>query len=229
MGAIGTTLTTEIQRISKKEIRKATTGVKKAMTGLKKEVAELTKALRVVGKAAQASAKVKPVQELAGLEAGESKAARFTPKSIMSLRKRLGVSQAELAKLAGVSTGSVFHWEKGKAKPRGAGIAGLRKLRAIGKSEARAVLDAAKSIVAYVKTELETSIKPAPKAEKAIKAAKPRRARKAKTEAKPAPKAESAGKAKPVPKREAKPKRPKRKKPELKAEAVGKPEGGEKA
>jgi DNA-binding transcriptional regulator YiaG len=71
----------------------------------------------------------------------EIKNARFSPGLIQSLRKRLGITQKELAILAGVTVGAAHLWETGKFLPssekRGA-IVALRKLR---RREVRELLD----------------------------------------------------------------------------------------
>ncbi len=48
----------------------------------------------------------------------EVKKARFSPRLIKSLRKHLGVTQKEMATLAGVTVGAIFQWEKGIFEPR---------------------------------------------------------------------------------------------------------------
>ena len=54
---------------------------------------------------------------------------RVGPKSIKAQRKRLLLSQADLAKLLGVSPNTVWHWEAGKMKPRKGTAAKLIGLR----------------------------------------------------------------------------------------------------
>lgn len=106
----------EITRLARKEIKKELEPVKRVnatqrglianlrrdVTELQREVARLQKEL---GKAAPAKASQEP----------ESKF-RITGKGVVSLRKRLGLTQAEFAKLAGVSTPSVVKWEKQPGK-----------------------------------------------------------------------------------------------------------------
>jgi DNA-binding XRE family transcriptional regulator len=71
----------------------------------------------------------------------EIKNARFSPGLIQSLRKRLGITQKELAILAGVTVGAAHLWETGKFLPSGekrGAIVALRKLR---RREVRELLD----------------------------------------------------------------------------------------
>ena len=68
--------------------------------------------------------------------------------SIRSLRRKLGLSQKEFGKLAGVSTGAVTQWERksGALKLRGATKTALLAIRGIGKAEARKRLDQQKPV-----------------------------------------------------------------------------------
>jgi DNA-binding transcriptional regulator YiaG len=62
----------------------------------------------------------------------EAKASRITPERIRSLRKKLGMSQKDLATLVGVSLGAVASWEKGKFHPnlnKKTILVAIRKLR----------------------------------------------------------------------------------------------------
>jgi DNA-binding transcriptional regulator YiaG len=70
----------------------------------------------------------------------DMKKARFSPRLIKSLRKHLGVSQREMAKLAGVTVGAVFQWEKGKFEPKDDKKKVLVGLRKHGRQSARKLL-----------------------------------------------------------------------------------------
>jgi DNA-binding transcriptional regulator YiaG len=72
----------------------------------------------------------------------EVKAARLSPGLIKKLRKRLGLTQGELAKIVGVSTTAVGFWEYGKAKPEGRNREALVALRKLGRREVRGILAA---------------------------------------------------------------------------------------
>jgi DNA-binding transcriptional regulator YiaG len=66
---------------------------------------------------------------------------RVNAKMIQGLRKKLCITQKELATLTGVSMGTVQLWEKGKIQPRDkkkALLAGLRKMK---KGEVKKVLE----------------------------------------------------------------------------------------
>ena len=71
----------------------------------------------------------------------EVKVSRFTPARIAKLRKRLGLSQRELAVLTGVTVGAVGLWEKGKFRPNVNKKAVLVALRKLNKRAVRKILE----------------------------------------------------------------------------------------
>jgi DNA-binding transcriptional regulator YiaG len=114
MSNIAKALKAEISRISRKEAKSATGPMAKSTIGLKKIVADLKKRLAVLEKENKrllaGVTKEKPVSSQEPTE--ETKKARITSTTIRSLRSRLGLSQADFGKLAGVTTGAVYLWEK---------------------------------------------------------------------------------------------------------------------
>jgi DNA-binding transcriptional regulator YiaG len=66
----------------------------------------------------------------------DEKQTRFVAKGLVSLRKRLGLSAADLARLVGVSMQSVYNWEHKKATPRKEQVSAIGALRSLGKREA---------------------------------------------------------------------------------------------
>ena len=65
---------------------------------------------------------------------------RFRVGGFASLRKKLGLSAAEMGKLIGVSAQSVYHWETGKTKPRASQLTAISAVRKMGKKEVAAKL-----------------------------------------------------------------------------------------
>ena len=65
---------------------------------------------------------------------------RFSSGTLKAIRAKLGVTQQEMAKLLRVSGNAVWQWEAGRAKPRARHLDAMRKLRTIGKREARKML-----------------------------------------------------------------------------------------
>ena len=141
MPNIAVTFRQEIIRLARKEIRGETQVLRKASAQYRRLIAELkreTKKLQsdVFRLALQASRDAAPNVP----EAGSGKA-RFSAKSVIAQRKRLGLSAADYGKLVGVSAQTIFNWEHGISRPRQAQINALGSLRLIGKREAMARLE----------------------------------------------------------------------------------------
>ena len=142
MGKIDSAVKSEITRLAKKEIR-ATCGplardvreLKRTVSRLRRTVASLEKAAREWTRQVRAQkAELKAPEE-------EVKAARFSPGLIRSLRKRLSLSQGQLATVLGVSSASVGFWEQGRTRPTGSNRAALVALRKLGRRDVRRILD----------------------------------------------------------------------------------------
>jgi DNA-binding transcriptional regulator YiaG len=114
MSNIAKALKAEISRISRKEAKSATGPIAKANSDLKKTVVDLKKRLTALeNENRRLLAGVKKEKPVSAPESSEeTKKARITSTTIRSLRRRLGLSQAEFGKLAGVTTGAVYLWEK---------------------------------------------------------------------------------------------------------------------
>jgi len=65
---------------------------------------------------------------------------RFRVAGFAALRKKLGLSAAEMGKLLGVSAQSVYHWESGKTKPRASQLVAISAVRKMGKKAVAAKL-----------------------------------------------------------------------------------------
>lgn len=133
MPNIATLLKAEITRLARKEIRGEVDSLKKASTGHRRQIALLKRQIaqleRQVRTASRKPAAVADAQS-------ESPKNRFSAKGLKSLRARLGVSAADLAKLLGASMQSVYNWERGKTMPRPSQVVSIASLRSIGRREA---------------------------------------------------------------------------------------------
>jgi DNA-binding transcriptional regulator YiaG len=139
MPNIAVVLKQEIRRLARKEVRAANAATSTVVAQLRKGNAALRKQLtdlqrhvtmlrRSLGKGGVASASA-PQAEERGL--------RFSAKGVASLRRRLGLSANDFARLAGVSAQSVYLWERGQ-RPRAKqlqALAATRKLSAAGARE----------------------------------------------------------------------------------------------
>lgn len=133
-------LKTEISRIAKKESRTQAAVLKKVQTthraeiaDLKRRIASLEAVVRRLGKTA-----ARPIA--APQEDDEPQGLRFRADGFASLRKKWGLSAAQMALLLGVSNQSVYHWETGKSKPRAAQLQAIAAVRKLGKKEVAARL-----------------------------------------------------------------------------------------
>lgn len=73
-------------------------------------------------------------------EVAEGKPFAFTGPRLRSLRRKLGLSQRDLAKLIDVTPWAIVSWEKGKFSPRKDRIAKLSELVGKSKEEVKALL-----------------------------------------------------------------------------------------
>lgn len=124
----------EIRRIVKREVNAATKGLKKDNARLKRDNADLKRRVARLEKTAarQGSLLGRVGQQSLQVDVKALGKLRFTKNTVAAIRKRLGLTQAELAKLVSVSSGSVAGWEQGTV-PRDeqkAKILALRNLRA---------------------------------------------------------------------------------------------------
>lgn len=140
MANIAALLKEEIARQARKEVRKETEALKKAsaryrteIAGLKRRIVQLEQQL---GRAARGAAKATAARS----EATEAPAGRFSAKGLKSHRQRLDLSAAQVGKLLGVSTQTIYNWEAGETRPRDGQMAAVVALRKMGKREALAKL-----------------------------------------------------------------------------------------
>lgn len=158
-------LKSEISRVSRKEAKQVVAPVKKAsanyrglIAGLRKQVVALQNELAALKRAAPKAEKV--------LGAKETPEGRFwiTGKGVKALRKRLGLTQARFANLAGVSVPTIVNWEKVEGKVeirRKATMARLQELKGKGKREVAAMLGEGKATAGKAKPKARRKAKKA--------------------------------------------------------------------
>ena len=139
MGKIETTLKAEITRLSRRETKGLISKPVTELRRLRQRVGALEREIRAI-KAARADEKTKTKIKAATETVVGEQTVRMSPRLIRSVRNRLGISQAKLAKLVGVSTLAVGNWELGKTKPRPESKARIAALRKLGRREARRLL-----------------------------------------------------------------------------------------
>jgi DNA-binding transcriptional regulator YiaG len=142
MGKMESIIKSEVQRLAKREIHMTLAPLAQDIRLLKNKVSQLKKIVLRLERSITHQQKVLRKREIQ-LEASpeEVKASRFSPQLILSLRKKLAISQKELAVLAGVSLGTAHLWEAGKFKPKEEKKRVLVALRKLGRREVRRLLD----------------------------------------------------------------------------------------
>ena len=141
MGKVETVLKAEIARLSRRETRRMTQKHVEELRRLRQRVATLeheVRSLKTARAEEEIKAKIKTTTETAA--ARQASTARLSPGLILALRRRLKLTQAELAKLVGVSTVAVGMWESGHTHPRRETKARIVALRSFGRREVRRLL-----------------------------------------------------------------------------------------
>jgi DNA-binding transcriptional regulator YiaG len=128
-------LKTEISRIAKKESRTQAAVLKKAQTTHRAEIADLKRRIASLEAVVRRLGKTSARFNTPAKEEDEPQGLRFRADGFASLRKKFGVSAAQMALLLGVSNQSVYHWETGKSKPRAAQLQAIAAVRKLGKKE----------------------------------------------------------------------------------------------
>jgi DNA-binding transcriptional regulator YiaG len=140
MPNVATVLRDEIARLSRKEIRshvdptrKATAQHRRDISSLKRQVAQLEQQVRLLSGKVLGTRPAVPSGTAA-------RPLRYSAKGLQSQRRRLGLSATDFGMLVGVSSQSIYNWEREASHPRPEQIGKLAALRGIGKREAAARL-----------------------------------------------------------------------------------------
>jgi DNA-binding transcriptional regulator YiaG len=142
MGKVEGIIKSEIVRLAKREIRKISVPLGQDVWSLKSAVSQLRKTVLALERFAALQKKELEKKKIP-LEATqeEVKISRFSPRLIRSLRGQLGITQNELAVLAGVTVGAIHQWESGMFRPREEKKGLLVALRKLGRREVRRLLE----------------------------------------------------------------------------------------
>lgn len=142
MANLAQTLKSEISRLARKQVKQEVGALRDAATRYRSDIAELKRQVkdqqrRIAFLESQESKRVKTPK--APKEAVEN--ARFSPKWLRSHREKLGLSAADYAKLVGVSTQTIYLWEREQTKPRRSQLPALVAVRKLGVREAQRRLE----------------------------------------------------------------------------------------
>ena len=134
----------EFSRLARKEFKKSTEPLMKQVSALKIALAEQKKKIALLEKEIQAK-NIHPltqiVQEpLPALKPKGASNVRVGSVQIRKLRKKLNISQAQMAALLDVNVNSVAFWEQGKVVPRPDAKARIAALRSMPKRVMKQIL-----------------------------------------------------------------------------------------
>lgn len=157
MPNLADTLKAEIARIARKELKGELQFLRKAVAHQRGEIAALKreiKALQSSGRRLQRDLN-RPARPPARATAPEAPETPETPRrrgrqpapysaaAFAATRQRLGLTQAQMGRLLGVSPLSIYKWETGQVMPRAAPLAKIADLKKMGVREARRRIAAA--------------------------------------------------------------------------------------
>lgn len=169
MPNVANVLKSEIARVARKEIREHTESLKKGLVATRAEIALLKKRLAEAEKqvlqlqrlrlregsaatataaAARAGGPQTPSHASGSADSHRSRPASSSAEALLALRKRLGLTQAQLGSLVGASSLSVWKWETGQVHPRERYLQAYAQLRSLGKRELARRLEASVDAVA---------------------------------------------------------------------------------
>jgi len=142
MAKMESMIKSEIVRLSTKEVRKLSVPLRRDVRQMKGIVSQLRKSVLELQRFAAQREREEPEDQVSVAASPEEvKKSRFSPGLLRSLRKKLGITQKELAVLAGVTVGAAHLWEMGKFRPKGEKMAVLVGLRNLGRSGVRKLLE----------------------------------------------------------------------------------------
>ncbi|MDD5697477.1 MAG: helix-turn-helix domain-containing protein [Victivallaceae bacterium] len=137
MSDLKSVLASEIRRLARKEVKAALLPLQAQVSALKKTVVLQNAKIKALGNRVPAQAIPEPETESASVA---DHPVRITAEGIVKLRRKLGLTQVQLATLLGASNFSVSHWELGKTKPREICKRKIAALRSLGKRELKRLL-----------------------------------------------------------------------------------------
>ena len=141
MGKLESMIRDEILRLARREMRKSFVPLRRDFRSVKGIVSQLRKSVLNLERFKSQEQKQMAQNAVPEVTLEEVKKARFSPRLIQSLRKKLKITQKELALLAGVSIGAVHQWEGGKSQPRAEKKAKFVALRKLSRRDAKKLLE----------------------------------------------------------------------------------------
>lgn len=152
MPTFADSLKKEIARVARRELKGEFSSLRKVSAAQRSEIAALKRDLK--GLVSQNKSLVRQLTPVSGTKPSPTadfdkvrkKPGRqvvYSAERFAAMRKKLGVTQAQMAHLLGVSSLSVYKWEKGDVEPRDVQKSKILGLRTLGKREAAKMLASA--------------------------------------------------------------------------------------
>ncbi|MTW10147.1 hypothetical protein GM658_05985 [Pseudoduganella eburnea] len=118
MTDLANALKTEITRLARKELKAQLEPLKRSAAQSKAQLATLRDEVGALKRQIKALEKHSRQPTDRSADAQKPSRQRFTAKGLATMRRRLGLSHAEMGRLIGASDQSVRKWEDGAAVPR---------------------------------------------------------------------------------------------------------------
>lgn len=148
MPNIGAALKEEIARLARKVVKTDTRTLHSSSAAHRRHIAALRRQVstleREIAALKKPTAKSTKSSALLDETTSQGPNVRVSAKGLKSLRERLGISQEELGLLVGVSSQSIYNWEKAGVSKRKGHREAVAALRTVGKREIAQRLQALK-------------------------------------------------------------------------------------
>lgn len=145
MTNLAQSLKQEISRVARKEVRADIAALRKASSAYRSEIAALKRAVKELGaqlrSAERTVARNAPLPDKDPPDAQRGRKRTFSAVRLKSKRLALGLSQAQMAQLLGISSLSQWKWESGQVSPRKGNLARYFEVMAMGKRVASRQLE----------------------------------------------------------------------------------------
>ena len=136
-------LRTAMLRVARREIKAVVRPMRQELRGLRRKLAGMPKTVSELSRNVVLLVRERDARRTTPQpDAAEARSTRFSGGLIQKLRRRLKLTQGQLALLAGVSVTAVRAWEADRSRPQGARRAALAAIRKLGRREAARVLAA---------------------------------------------------------------------------------------
>lgn len=133
MTDLANALKTEVSRLARKELKAQLEPLKRSAAQSKAQLAVLRDEVAALKRQIKALEKYARQLTVKSPEVQKTSRQRFTAKGFATMRRRLGLSHAEMGRLIGASDQSVRKWEDGAAVPRLKYQQAIFALRGVGK------------------------------------------------------------------------------------------------